>query len=114
MQLTTKTRQESALSSGYLTIDAEGGIKQWGLDNRIYLAFKPDLPQNALCTVKSAAIDQNGSLLTICWANGGTAAVNILTHEVVFRFNIETCIKAFRDIPALEYKPGEETRCCRV
>lgn len=40
--------------------------------------------------------------------------MNILTHEVVLKFNIETCVKVLRNIPAFEPKPGEGTCCCRV
>ena len=50
-------RSEIMFSSGYLTVDTEGAIKQWGPDNRIYLSFKPDLPSNILCSFTSAAVD---------------------------------------------------------
>lgn len=40
--------------------------------------------------------------------------LNILTHEIVFRFNLEVCVRNLRNLPVLDYKPGEDTRCCRV
>ena len=111
---TEKTCSRVPPQCGYLTIDAEGEIKQWGSDNSIYLSFKPDIPHDILCTLTSAAIDQTGSLLTICWAGGGVAVVNILTHEIVLRFNMEACIRVLRDMPALDCKIGEDVRCCRT